>query len=105
MAKVAGGCEKAIIYWFDDKNDEGGGYGIQMACLWIRVYYLSMEGYVTNCVENAVKDYISTAGYHIVLEEQQEGKSVSSTHCFYRVGRKAVTNSFQTQVRQYQKLH
>ena len=69
------------------------------------MYYLSMEGCVSNWVENTVGDYISTAGYHIVLGEQQEGKSVSSTHCFYRVGRKAVTNSFQTQVRRYQKLH
>ena len=69
------------------------------------MYYISMEGCVSNWVENAAGDYILTAGYHIVLGKHQEGKLVSSTHCFYRVGRKAATNSFQTLVRRYQKLH
>ena len=76
-----------------------------MACLWMWVYYLSMKGCVSNWVENAVEDYIASADYHIILGDQQEGKSVSSTYCFYRVGRKAGASSFQTQVRRYQKLH
>ena len=76
-----------------------------MACLWMWVYYLSMEGCVSNWVKNAVGDYITTSGYNIVLGKQQEGKAVVSTHCFYRIGRKATTNSFQTLVRRYQKLH
>ena len=47
-----------------------------MACLWMWVYYLSMEGRVSNWVENTVGDYISTAGYHIILGEQQAGGEV-----------------------------
>ena len=84
---------------------KGGEYGIPMSCLWMWVYYLSSEGCVSKWVENAVEDYIVKSGYHIILGDKQESKSISTTHCFYRVGRKAGTNSFQTVVRRYQKLH
>ena len=77
---------------------KGGEYGIPMACLWMWVYYLLMEGCVSNWVENAVGDYITTAGYNIVLGTQHKGEAVASTHCFYRIGQKAATNSFQTLV-------
>ena len=105
MLRSQGDVKRLLFTDSMTKMVKGGEYGIPMACLWMWVYYLSMEGCVSNWVENAVGDYILKAGYHIVLGEQQEEKSVASTHCFYRVGRKAATNSFQTLVRRYQKLH
>jgi len=62
---------------------KGEEYGIPMACLWVWVYYLSMEGCVSNWVENVVGGYISNAGYNIVYGAQLEREAVVSMHCFY----------------------
>ena len=76
-----------------------GQYDLPMACLWFWVYFLAMEGCHSDWVVNAFTEYLDDNKFKMVLGNNLEGESAVSTHSFYRLGTKAVTNSFQTRVR------
>ena len=76
-----------------------GEYGLPMACLWMWVYYLTMEGCECTWVQDFVNEYIESAKFLIKLGEQVNGDNVVTTHSFHRIDCKLATNSFQTVIR------